>query len=116
MRITQLVELGEEQSVTVRELTVAEVRAWLLEGEREKGNKPSAMESIGILFLEDTTLQDIAYMTGLKLQDFDNFTPSQVNKISEVCKSLNAPFFRIQKEISRMFQAANKANVSLPNS
>jgi len=117
MRLTKLVELGEGISVTVKELTVAEVRAWLLEGERAKGHKPSAAESVGILFFEgDTALQDLAYMCGMKLSDFDDFTPSQIDKIMEVCKSLNPPFFRIQEEMARTYQAAKAANASLPKS
>jgi hypothetical protein len=117
MRITESVELSGGASVTVKELTVAEVRGWLLEGEREKKHKEkSIVESMGVLCIEGTTLQDLALMTDLKLADMDDWTNSDIQKVLEVCKRMNAPFFLIQQRFLEARTSAQIAEVSLPKS
>jgi len=95
IRIIEKVDLGAGFSVNVKELTLAEIRAWLLEGERDKqgSNDTQAVIYANVLFNSDMNIYDMFRMSDLTQEMAENLTHSQAVKIAEVCKRLNAPFF-----------------------
>lgn len=106
MRIEEQVDLGDGRIVTVRELTVAEIRAWLLEGERPKATDPDVAEVMAALYHPEVIMQDLARMTDAKVADMDDWTYSQFAKVLEVCKRLNPPFFSLLKGMIAAGEAA----------
>ena len=110
MRTTKLVKVvdakGKKYSATVKELTVAEVRSWLVANDRAKAIKESAeLEddiTISNIIFSDFTLFDLELMMdGITVKQMMHFAPSQLDKIFAVAKEVNPDFFRI---ISSLYQ------------
>lgn len=81
--------------VTVKELTVAEVRHWMMDMiEREKPTEDNLVATVldQNLFSE-IGLSDIIRMTDLNRTQIDHFTPSELKMVIEQCKVLNPDFF-----------------------
>ena len=88
MPATIQVQLGE-RTVTVRELTVREVRDWLTS--LEKGVAP--VDAGGEFVWDDCSLQDLVRMSDAPLEFFDDFARSDLEPIREAARSLNSHFF-----------------------
>lgn len=87
-------------TVTVRELTLNEILGWL--GEAATEQQESAFE---VLILKDMSLRELARMTDLTREQMGDFAPSQLRQVVEVCKEVNADFFRVTGEVvARMKQ------------
>jgi hypothetical protein len=106
LSVTRELEFGELK-ITVRELTVAEVRKWL--------SDPSILEQpefdvlTGLMAFDDIGVNDLYRFTDLKKEDTENLTPSALKKIAAVVKELNSVFFNeylprlkeVQKQIEQ---------------
>lgn len=102
VRDTKEVVIGDCH-VTVRELTVGEVRAWL--------NHIKQLESdlIGDALFEDISLGELCQMTDANLAELDTFTPSELREVAAVAKELNPDFFGMR---ARLTAAALRAPAS----
>lgn len=82
-------QLGEI-SVTVRELTVLQVRAWLAEI-----NKPTEAEFdlLNEALFTDCAISDLKRMTSLTEEQINHMRPSELRKVIALCKELNPDFF-----------------------
>ena len=76
-------------SVTVRELTVSQVRSWLA-----AMVQPSDQHDIvDQAFFDDCALSDLQRMTSLSSEQIDQSRPSQLREVIALCKELNPDFF-----------------------
>jgi len=98
MRRTDTVKLGDH-SVTLRELTVGEVRGMLL-------SRPD-QDTVDYLLFEDITLGELLQMADLSLSDLDKFTPSELDTVRLKAKELNPHFFAMQDRIKQAIKAQN---------
>lgn len=96
MPATRIVKLGE-RSVTVRELTVAEVRDWMVETETGAGQDP-----LHALVLEDCGLGDLARMSDVFAFELEAYAPSDLAELIAACKALNPHFFRMRAALSNV--------------
>lgn len=92
-----------DRTVTVRELTVAEVRDWLREV--EQGLRP--VDPAGDALFEDVCLADIGVMSDAGAEWLSQFKPSELQPLADLCKKVNPHFFRLRAVI----QAAHVAQV-----
>lgn len=77
-------------TVTVRELTVADIRGWLKGiSEGEKFNLVNA----ALFQDEGVSLDDVLMMTSLDPGELEQLTPAEVVKIIEKCREANPHFF-----------------------
>jgi hypothetical protein len=100
MRATITVHIGQ-QTITVNELTVAEVRQVLL-------TAPSAADPLHALVFDGFGLNDLAMLCSATAEDLEAYTPSELKPLVEACKDLNPHFFRIRAalaEVARMMLA-----------
>jgi hypothetical protein len=113
LSITRELEFGDKK-ITVRELTVAEVRAWLSE--------PPAIEQqefdvlTGLMSFDEIGVNDIYRFTDLKPGDVEGLTPSALKKIAAVVKELNSVFFceylQRLKEVQKRIEQNSPPNAS----
>lgn len=94
MPLTRIVTLGE-RTVTVRELTVAEVRAWLLEHEIGK-----PVDAIQALAVDACSLDDIAHLCDLSAADMEAYAPSDLAPLITACQELNPHFFKVRAALN----------------
>ncbi len=94
MPATRPVELPG-RLVTVRELTVAEVRAWLVEAEAGERVDP-----LHALAFDDFGLADIARMCDATADELEAFAPSDLSPLVEACRGLNPHFFKVRAALS----------------
>lgn len=89
--------------ITVRELTVIEVRDWL------KGIEAgtTAIDPAGDALFADVSLADIALMSDAPAEWLAQFGPSVIEPLAELCKKMNPHFFRLRTVV----QAAHIAQV-----
>lgn len=83
-------------AIKVKELTVAEVRHWMMDmAAQEESKKPE--DNIGIVLdqglFEGIGLSDIVRMTDLTKCQIEHFTPSELQVVIQKCKELNPDFF-----------------------
>ena len=84
MPATLPIQIGE-RTVTVRELTVREVRDWLTS--LEKGS--ATVDAGGEFVWEDCSLQDLARMSDCPVEAFDDFAPSDLAPLKQAARDLN---------------------------
>lgn len=104
--LTKPVDLGDGQIVTVRELTVGEIRAWLAEAEQAT---EAQMDVVGSLLLGDVALADLARMTDISAAEMDALPLSAINQIKAVARGLNADFFALRQRITEVALGLAKA-------
>lgn len=102
MAATAVVEVAG-RTVTVRELTVAEVRDWVREV--EIGVRP--IDPAGDALFEDVCLGDMALMSDASGDFLAGFGPSELQPLADLCKKVNPHFFRLRAVV----QAAQAAQV-----
>lgn len=80
-------------TVTVKELTVADVRAWL----RSLADLQGFDAVDAALFQEEgASIDDLLRMTDIDRTELDQLPPADVVKIIEKCKKVNPHFFRFR--------------------
>lgn len=79
--------------VTVRELTVGEIRAWM-KRTAEGGNDP-----VDDTLLQEVSLGDLYAMTDLQPGQAESLTPSQLRLVFEGCREVNPDFFGLRDRI-----------------
>ena len=88
MPATRQVQIGE-RTITVRELTFAEVRDWMTSVDAGE-----TVDALHTLAFEDCGLDDIARMIDVPARDLEDCTPSELEELVAACKKLNPHFFR----------------------
>lgn len=93
MRRTETLKLGDN-SVTLRELTVGEVRGMLL-------SRPE-QDTVDYLLFDDITLGELMQMTDLSKETIDNLTQSELDTVRVKAKELNPHFFAMMNRIKEL--------------
>jgi hypothetical protein len=78
-------------TVTVRELTVAEVRTWV--AEQEAG---ASVDPLRAMVFDDCGLDDLARMSDASADALEAFGHSELERVREACKALNPHFFKVR--------------------
>ena len=94
MAVTRSVSVGD-RLVTVRELTVREVRDWLADADCGAPDDP-----IHALAHEDCSLSDLARMSDIAARDLEDYTPSELEALVATARKLNPHFFRVRAALS----------------
>jgi hypothetical protein len=92
MIITREVKLSDDLTVIVKELTVAEVRAWLNEPQ-EKSDEREFDLLTDLMNFDGIGMEEIHRFTDLKKESVENLPPSAIAKVAAVIKELNTVFF-----------------------
>lgn len=82
---------------TVHEMTVAEVRQWLLDVE----NGTAVVDPVGEFVVTGCSVADLARMCHVQAAEFDAFRPSEIQPVVEAAKKLNPHFSRCGRSCSR---------------
>ena len=89
-------------SIKVKELTVAEVRHWMMDMAAQEESKTSE-DNISIVLdqglFEGIGLSDVVRMTDLTKCQIEHFTPSELQVVIHKCKELNPDFFVLRKKL-----------------
>ena len=93
MRRTETLKLGDN-SVTLRELTMGEVRGMLL-------SRPE-QDTVDYLLFDDITLGELMQMTDLSKETIDNLTQSELDTVRVKAKELNPHFFAMMNRIKEL--------------
>lgn len=80
-------------TVTVKELTVAEMRDWL-KGVVD-GGKIDLLNA-GLFEPEGVSIDEVLMMTSLEPGELDSLTPVEVVKVIDKCREVNPHFFRFR--------------------
>lgn len=112
MSATKQVDI-DGRIVTIKELTVGQVRDWLVEIESGK----HAIDVAGEFLFEDCSVDDLVRMSDMPREAFDALAPSQIAPIREAARALNPGFFRVraavaaaQASIVRQLLSSEKSN------
>lgn len=102
MPATAVVQLGQH-FVTVREVSVTEVREWV--AEHEAG---AAVDPLRAFVFDDCSLDDLARMCNMPAAHMEAFGPLELTPLRDKCKALNPHFFKVREalvSVSRAIQA-----------
>ncbi len=80
---------------TVHEMTVAEVRQWLLDVE----NGTAVVDPVGEFVVSGCSVADLARMCHVHAAEFDAFRPSEIQPVVEAAKKLNPHFFQVREVV-----------------
>ena len=94
MALNQTIKIAGIQ-VDVRELTVAEVRNWLVGAAADLADN----DVVGQLLFDDCTVSDLTKMSSLTARQVNKLTPSELNEVREGCKAVNPHFFELRVPI-----------------
>lgn len=83
-------------AVTVRELTVREVRDWATLAEQGL----IEVDPIQHLALDEYSIADILMMSDATAEELDGLSPSEFGPLIEACRKLNPHFFRVRTAMS----------------
>lgn len=103
MRTTESVDIDGKR-ITVKELTVGEVRAWL--AAIAAGSLPPT-DTVGALLFEDFTLPELALFADTDLAS-DDFAPSDLRRIHDAARRLNPDFFGMRDRLAAIGRAAGR--------
>ena len=97
MAATRSVPLPGGQVVTVRELTVREVRDWLV--------ADPAPDPLRAYVFEDFSLDDLARMSDVAPEALESYAPSELAPLVQAAQSLNPHFFRPRADLAQVTRA-----------
>ncbi len=85
-------------TVTIRELTVAEIRS-ALKMEESDGKTSADTDAVDMFLFEDISLPDICRMTDLTLEKMAELKPSELRQVAEACREVNSDFFALRGRV-----------------
>lgn len=94
--------------VVVRELTVAEIRAWL------DGKVDETPDLVDSFLSEEIALSDLPVMSDLTREAIDGLTPSEIDDVIAACREVNARFFAMRARLAEVGQRILTRQVSEP--
>lgn len=102
MRIVKTLTLGE-RSVEVRELVVADIRAWLAGLETAQADQTDILDAT---LFDEFSLADLVRMTSLTTADMEALSPSELRQVFDAVKAVNADFFAMRARLMDLGRAA----------
>lgn len=93
MAFEKHVKIGDRE-VTVFELTVAQVR------DMAKATAEDQADPLANWLIEDTPFVVLAAMTTVNVEQLDEWRPSEIKQLAEVCRGVNPDFFDMNRRLS----------------
>ena len=93
MAFEKVVKVGDRE-ITVFELTVAQVR------DMAKAAEVDNADPLSNWLIEDTPFVVIAAMSSVKVEELDEWRPSEIKQLADVCREVNPDFFAMSRRIS----------------
>ncbi len=90
--VTREVKLDDECTVTVKELTVAEIRAWLSEVKPES-EEPQFDLITDLLSFDGIGMDELYKFTDLTKEQIEALPLSAMQKVASIIKEVNGVFF-----------------------
>lgn len=112
MRLSKDLELNGER-VTVRELTMGEIRGWLAENEQDR----RVLDPLGDLLFEDCTFDDLLHFCDVTREQIEAMPPSDVRLLIDTAREVNPDFFSLKDRLLSLaarFADANSSATSAP--
>ena len=94
-----------DREVTVRELTTAEIRAWLRDVDASP-DKEGDVDLVGNMLFDDATFDDLMRMSDATAELLEQAPPSQIRALRDACKEVNADFFAMRLRIAEVGRRA----------
>src|SRR5512139_3062192 len=79
--------------ITIREVSVAEIRAWM------KGLESEETDPMDVLLNKDVHMAAVRLVTGLTAEQLDEMTPSERRLLATKCAEVNGDFFDAVKTL-----------------
>lgn len=96
--------------ITVKELTVSEVREWLknvaVANKPVSGQPSKEVDVVGVMLFDWISFDDLERMSTVTKEFLENCTPSQVKLIADKCKDLNPDFFDMRSRLTALGKKA----------
>lgn len=106
MRRERIIALGEH-AVTVRELTVGELRAWLADAEGQLlKDADGTPDIVALWLLDECTLGDLMRMSSATREQLDDMADSELRALVAACKELNPGFFALRGRLMAIGERA----------
>ncbi|MBF0148276.1 MAG: hypothetical protein HQL84_18865 [Magnetococcales bacterium] len=105
-RIKTLTLEEPPREVTFRELTVAEIRNWLVTLEKAEGGM---VDFVSEGLLEEASLSDVVLMSDLSMDELNRMAPSEIEVLIPVCRELNPRFFSLRHRLVLVSQTVAQA-------
>jgi hypothetical protein len=100
MRVVKTIAaLGRD--VTLKELTVGEIRAWMA----DFGGNAGAGDVVDVALFEDATLDDLLMMSDLTAAEIAAATPSELAAVKDAAKEANRDFFSLRGRLAKLGEA-----------
>lgn len=91
----KVIEIGAVE-LTVKELSVSEIRAMLVSAETD-----DEIDPVGDFLFQDIRLRDLMEFTTLTKDQLDRMLPSQIEEAIQECKAMNRHFFDLGERLVR---------------
>lgn len=98
------------RDVTVKELTVGEIRAWLAAA---AAGAPDG-DVVSVALFEEVTLDDLLRMTDITADEIAGAAPSELAELREAVKAVNRDFFSLRSRLERLGEMALAAEQAPP--
>lgn len=98
------------RKVTVSELTVGEIRAWLADASAGASDG----DVVSVVLFEGVTLADLLRMTDITADEIAAAAPSELASLRESVKAVNRDFFSLRSRLERLGEMALAAEKGLP--
>lgn len=92
MRVVREVEIAGRK-ISIRELTVGEIRNWLKESGAVSGDVVDAT------LFDDFSLPDLTLMTSLVPEAINAMTPTEIREVRKAAEEVNADFFAMRSRV-----------------
>jgi len=106
----------DQRTVTVRELTVGEIRDWL----RDMDARNAPLDLVDGMLLTELAISDLCRMSDLPEDALDDLTQSEIDRLLEAARELNPHFFgmlaRLAEAGRRLLESAPKSSSASPAS
>jgi len=101
-------------AVTVFELSVAQVRNWVVESEAG-----ASVDPLRAMVFDDCSLDDLARMCDMTADDMEQYGPMELAPLRDKCKAFNPHFFKVREAligVSRAIEAGLGSLISTEQS
>ena len=107
MAASEKIQIGDK-SVAVRELSISEVRNWVVETEAG-----ASVDPLRALVFDDCSLDDLARMCDLQAAEMEQFGPLELAPLRDKCKAFNPHFFKVREALIGVSRALQQGLDSL---
>lgn len=104
MRLTREIQHGDRR-ITVKELTLAEIRAWLADAEH--GHDPDV---VGDLLFDDCRVSELEKFSDADPAALEAMTQSELGELVAATRELNPHFFALRARLHSLARRLDAAN------